>query len=300
MLIHDETAPSSSVSARSTNVDAPQQPERTRSGLSWRSSGRRALVLFCQLALLVLFLGAWQVFAGGRGESNTLIDTFYVSEPSAIWTELRSWFGDDVLLSSLRMTLHETIVGFILGAALGAFVGFLLGVNRVLSDILKPFIIGLNTVPRLALVPLYLLWFGLDIQSKIALVVTTVFFLVFAATYEGVRDVQAELVDGLRVMGANRWSVHRVVTVPSAMTWIIAGLKVSVPYALVSAVTAEMISSNRGMGYLIIRSSSEFNTEGIFAAVFVLIVVGVALTGLVTLLERWLLRWKPRSLSKAR
>ncbi|MDX3663742.1 ABC transporter permease [Streptomyces sp. ID05-26A] len=197
-----------------------------------------------------------------------------------------------VLLSSISVTLQETLVGFVIGAALGLVVGFVLGTSRTLSDILSPILAALYAIPRLALIPLFMLWFGLGFGSKLALVITVVFFLVFYNTHSGVRDVDQELVGVLKVMKASRWQVHTKVTIPSAMTWIIAGLHVSVPYALVAAVTGEMVASNRGMGYLIIRASGQFNTAGVFGGIAVLMALALVLTAVVHWLERKLLSWK--------
>jgi NitT/TauT family transport system permease protein len=143
-------------------------------------------------------------------------------------------------------------------------------------------------------VPLFMLWFGIGLNSKLALVISVVAFLVFYATYAGVKDVDHHLVDKMRLMRAKRWHVHAKVTVPSAMSFIIQGLGVSAPYALVVAVAAEMLASNRGLGYLLVNASTQFDTAGTFAIIFVLMLLGIVLMALINLLERRLLRWKPK------
>jgi len=255
---------------------------------------RQALILGLQVLLAVGILVFWEWAAGPRNTPGILIDEFYVSRPSLIWDALSRWITEGVLWISIYYTLETTVLGFIIGTVMGLTIGFLLGVNPLLAAIVKPFINAIYSIPRLALVPLFMLWFGIGIGSKLALVVSVVFFLVFFATYTGVKDVDQELLRKLRLMRASAWSVHTKVTLPAATTFIISGLSISMPYALVAQVTAEMLSSNRGMGYLLIRSSSQFYTPGVFAAITVLMIMGVLLTLGIYWLEGRLLRWKPK------
>lgn len=265
------------------------------SGIAFRR--RRLVIIGLRLAVLIAVLATWQFAVGDpKHDGFVLVDEFYVSRPSEVVRSLQRWQDEGVLLSSVWLTFQTTFVGFAIGSAIGLVVGFVLGTSQTTSDVFKPFIVALNSIPRLALVPLFLLWFGLGVSSKIALVAVIVFFLVFMNTYNGVRDVSAQLVDGLRLMQAKPWQIHAKVTLPSAMSWIIAGFQVSVPYALVAAVTGEMLASNRGMGYLVQRSASQFNTAGVFGAIVVMMIMATALSAVVSLVERWLLAWKPQNL----
>lgn len=259
------------------------------------SGWRRYRVQITRTLVIVALLGAWQVFSGRPGDRFVLLDEFYVSEPSAMVRAIVTWWEQDLLLSSILVTMQVTLLGFAIGAVLGMVAGFVLGTVEFLGAVMAPIMAALYAIPRLALIPLFLLWFGLGIGSKLALVITVIFFLVFYNTHSGVKDVDQELVDVLKVMDASRWDILRKVTIPSAMTWIIAGLHISVPYALVGAVTGEMIASNRGMGYLIIRASSQFNTAGVFGGILVLMVLALLLAGVVNLLEKRLLRWKVKN-----
>jgi NitT/TauT family transport system permease protein len=254
---------------------------------------RRRKILLGRILVIGGLIVAWEVFSGRLGEPGVLIDKFYLSQPSDVANALWQWIENGVLLTNLAATMQVTVLGFLIGAGLGMLVGFALGVNRFLSSIFSPIIAALYAVPRLALIPLFLLWFVLGIGSKLALVITVVFFLVFYNTHEGVREVDRGLIDVIRVMDASRWQVHKTVTVPSAMTWIIAGLRISVPYSLVAAVTGEMMASNSGMGFLIIRASGQFYTAGVFAGIVVIMVFALLLGGFVSLAEKKLLRWKP-------
>jgi NitT/TauT family transport system permease protein len=257
------------------------------------SPGRRRMkVLIGRIVLIIGLLAAWELFSGPPGGRLTLVDEFYISKPSAMFDSIRNWIEQGVLFTNIGVTMQETLLGFVVGAALGMLVGFLLGTSPYLSAVFSPIVAALYAIPRLALIPLFLLWFGLGIGSKLALVITVVFFLVFYNTHSGVRDVDQGLVDVLRVMKASRWHIHTKVTIPSAMTWIIAGLRVSVPYALVAAVTGEMTASNSGMGYLIIRASGQFNTDAVFGGIFVLMVLALLLGAVVAFLEKRLLSWK--------
>jgi NitT/TauT family transport system permease protein len=272
----------------------PRRQSRVSLRQRLRPTRRRVLVNVTRLVLLALVLFAWEYFAGNPGKPHVLINEYYVSKPSAIWQALTSWVDQGVLWSNLWITVEETLLGFLIGAVAGCVIGLVLGVSRLLSDVLFPFITALNSTPRLALVPLFLLWFGLGSQARIVLVVTITFFLVFYATYAGVRDVDEQLLDVLRVLGGRSYQLHAKVTIPSAMVWIISGLRVSVPYALVAAVTAEMIASNQGMGYLLVNASGQFDTAGVFAGIAVLIVLGLVLNVGVSILESVLLRWRPK------
>jgi NitT/TauT family transport system permease protein len=256
---------------------------------------RKVAILSVQVLLAIALLIFWEWAAGPRNTPGILIDEFYISRPTLIWDALKRWVSEGILWISIYYTLETTVIGFVIGAGLGLAIGFVLGVNPFLAAVFKPFINAVYSIPRLALVPLFILWFGIGVGSKLAVVVSVVFFLVFFATYTGVKDVDPELLRKMRLMRASWWSLHRKVTLPSATTFIISGLSVSMPYALVAQVTAEMLSSNRGMGYLLIRSSSQFYTPGVFAAITVLMVMGVLLSWGIHWLEGRLLSWKPQA-----
>jgi len=283
-----------------TGAVGPADSEVFRPATSRRRDWRRVVVLASRVVIPIGAIAAWQFFSGDPDtDSHVLIDKFYVSEPSAVWDALERWVDQGILFDSIWATFEAMIRGFLIGAFLGIVIGFALGTSRLLGDVFSPWLSALNAIPRLALVPLFILWFGFGMNSKVALVTVIVFFLVFYATFEGVRDVEQKLIDVLKVMDASRMDLHLKVRLPSAAAWIIQGLRVSVPYALVAAVTAEIVGSNEGIGYLIQRSSGQFFTAGVFAGIVVLVVISVVLNGLVSLLERHLLRWKPHRLSGA-
>lgn len=260
-----------------------------------RKRRRKFVVKGLQALLLLGVIGAWEIFAGVPGEPLVLIDKYYVSTPSEIWDAMVRWQDRAVLVPSIIETARITAYGLFWGILAGMVVGFALGVNQMLSSVLHPFIAALYSIPRLALIPLFLLWFGIGTGARLAMVVVIVFFLVFYNTYSGVKDVERELVDVLSVMGASRWQVYRKVVLQSAMVWIIAGLRIAVPYALVGAVTAEMMVADAGLGYLVVRSAGQFYTAGVFAGISLMMLLSMALSGGVTLFEKWALRWKPKT-----
>jgi len=265
-----------------------------------RRSGKRARkryrwkVYTTRFLLMAIALVAWQTFAGVPGHGMVVVDKFDVSTPLDIWSALKYYWYANLLWPNILVTVHEMILGFGLGVVAGVLVGFLVGANRFVSDVITPYITMLYSVPRLALMPLFLLWFGLGSVSKIAFVTMLVFFLVFYNTHAGVREVDQELIDTIGVMGARRVDRYVKVILPASTAWILAGMRLSAPYALVGAITSEMISSNAGIGFLLIQASQQFFTEGVFATIVVTVALALSLNALITLAERYLLGWRRR------
>jgi len=237
-------------------------------------------------AIVVIFLAAWE-FASGR-----LIKPFWISSPSEIWRQLSEWIATGQLWLHVEVTLSETLMGFGLGAISGVAIGLALGLNRRLAAVLDPFIVAFYSLPKIALAPLFILWFGVGLTSKVVLATFVVFFLVFYNTYAGTLAVEAELIDVLRLMGARRGQIIRKVILPSALIWIFTGMKSSVPYALIGAVVGEMMASNKGLGYLIEAAAGQYDTDGVFAALFVLMIIATGLHELLKQSERLMLRWR--------
>lgn len=259
-----------------------------------RRINRRIAVIVLRLVVAIAVLALWEYAAGPRQDPSTLIDEFYISRPTLIFEALTRWVDQGILFPSILQTIVNTVIGFVVGASIGLTLGFVFGSNAMVAAVADPFVTALYSIPRLALVPLFMLWFGIGTSMKVALVASVVFFLVFYATYAGVKEVDEEMKQKLRLMRASWFSIVFKVALPSAMSFIISGLRISAPYALVAEVTAEMMSSNAGLGYLLIRSSSQYYTPGVFAAIALMMIIGMALTGVVVLIERRALRWKPR------
>lgn len=243
-------------------------------------------ILAWRLGIIVAVLSAWE-YASGR-----LIKVFWVSRPSDIWRQLQEWVVTGDLWIHLETTLLETVLGFVFGAVAGVLFGLALGLNRRLAAVLDPFIVAFYSLPKIALAPLFILWFGVGLASKVVLATFVVFFLVFYNTYAGTLAVEAELVDVLRLMGASKGQIVRKVILPSALIWIFTGMKSSVPYALIGAVVGEMMASNQGLGYLIQAAAGQYDTGGVFAALFVLMIIATGLHELLKQSERIMLRWR--------
>jgi NitT/TauT family transport system permease protein len=248
---------------------------------------RRAAILFWQAVVGVGALALWQGLV-----SFKVLDAFFVSRPSAIAQRIAQWAVGGSLWAHLAVTLEESLLGLVVGAAMGISLGFSLGRSPLLAGILDPYIKMLNAVPRVVLAPLFLLWFGLGIWSKVALAVTLVFFVMFFNTYQGVRDADRVLIDNVRMLGASERQLVRHVLIPSALTWIFSSLQTSLGFAMVGAVVGEYLGSTRGLGYVISQAEGTFDTTGVFAGMTVLAIVVVIVSAGVTRLERWLLRWK--------
>ncbi len=247
----------------------------------------RTRIAFWQLTVGLGALSLWQGLV-----SLKLLDPFFVSRPTAIAQRIAIWVIDGSLWRHLAATLEESLLGLVLGAAMGISLGFLLGRSPVLARVFDPYIKMLNAVPRVVLAPLFLLWFGLGIWSKVALAVTLVFFVMFFNTYQGVRDADRVLIDNVRMLGATERQLVRHVIIPSALTWIFSSLQTSLGFAMVGAVVGEYLGATRGLGYVISQAEGTFDTTGVFAGMTVLGLVVVIASAGVTRLERWLLRWK--------
>jgi NitT/TauT family transport system permease protein len=243
-------------------------------------------LFFYRSLILAVFLGVWE-FASGR-----LIQPFFISSPSRIALVFWDWLIDGTLFFHAAITATEALAGFLVGASLGMLCGMALGRAKKLADLLNPFIVAFYSIPKVALAPLFIIWFGIGLEMKIVLTATIVFFLVFLNTYTGVRGVSRELVTILQLMGANERDLMRKVIVPSAVVWVFTGLRLSVPYAIIGAIVGEIIASNRGLGYLLSYSSSQFNTAGVFAALTAIIILSGILNSAVNALASLATPWQ--------
>jgi len=247
----------------------------------------RNRVLVWQVLVAVVVVFAWQLLVDVK-----LLDPFFVSRPTEIARRIATWIVDGTLVRHLFVTVEESLLGLMVGAALGIASGFALGRAPTAARVFDPYIKMLNAIPRVVLAPLFLLWFGLGIWSKVALAVTLVFFVMFFSTYQGVRDADPVLIDNARMLGATERQLVRHVLVPSALTWIFSSLQTSLGFAMVGAVVGEYLGATHGLGYVISQAEGTFDTTGVFAGMTVLAFVVVIVSMAVSRLERWLLRWK--------
>lgn len=244
---------------------------------------------FLQVVIIVTFLGTWEWL------SSTLNAEFWVSRPSRIMSALVAWYHSGQLVTDLQITLTEAGVGFVFGSVAGGVVGFVMGWVRKLGDLFEPFILALYTLPKIALAPLFVLWFGIGITNKIVFAGMLVFYMVFFTTYQGTRQVDRDLVENARLLGASPWAIWRKIAVPFAAVWVFTGLRIGLPYALIGAIVGEFIAAEGGVGYRIKDATSTFNTGGVFAGLVVLMVISFTLLGTLKLIEKRVLRWQTAS-----
>jgi NitT/TauT family transport system permease protein len=248
-------------------------------------NGKLGLLLSRTLFALAL-LAIWEYGARRFGFD------FYISQPTAIFARLLKWIGDGTLFFHMSVTVMETLIGFVGGALAGIAVGLALGRAGRVAAVINPFMMGFYSMPKIALAPVFVLWFGIDMKMKIVFVGMIVFFLVFLNTYTGVRNVSREQIAILRLMGAKEYHLTTKVILPSAIVWVFAGLRLSVPYALIGAIIGEMMATNRGLGFLLANTASTFDSAGTFATLIAIIALSMTLNGIVHWGERRLMPWQ--------
>jgi NitT/TauT family transport system permease protein len=242
-----------------------------------------------QLLIVVVFLGSWQWLSGA------LHADFWISKPSLVLAALVTWWQSGDLGTDLQLTLTEAGVGFVGGSLAGALVGFVLGWVRKLGDLLEPFVLSLYTLPKIALAPLFVLWFGIGPANKIMFSAMLVFFMVFFTTYQGMRQVDRELVENARMLGASRLAIWTKIAVPYSAVWVFTGLRIGLPYALIGAIVGEFVAAEAGVGFRIKEATSFFNTAAVFAGLIVLMAISLILLGALKLVEMRVMRWQTAS-----
>ncbi|MDR7402665.1 MAG: ABC transporter permease [Armatimonadota bacterium] len=249
---------------------------------------RAGTLLGAQLACGAGLLTLWEVLA-----RTGLVDTFFFSRPSAILAGLLHAVARGTVYAAVAVTLFEASVGFTAGSLLGIALGILLARHAFVRELLDPFIYFFYSLPRIAVAPLFIVLLGLGVRSKVATVVFAVFFILLINTINGVLNIRPELVRSARIMGATSWQVTIKVVVPAVLSWIFAGLRLSVSMAFLSAVVAEFVGSTAGLGYQLHMASTYFDTTGVFVWMVVLGLLSVTLNVTIGWLERRVLRWRP-------
>ena len=271
-------------------IITPEEPGKISPSAARRR--RSILVNTLRILLLVVILGGWELCT-----RIGVIDPFFWGRPSGIWQQIVTWVTQGTALGPLwvqiLVTLEEAIIGFVIGVVLGIIFGVVLGSNHFLADILGPYVKTANAIPRVTLAPLFAIGLGLGIQSKVALAVVLVFFIVFFNAFQGVREVDRNLLANARILGASQRRITTSVIIPSALTWIFASLHTSFSFALVGAVVGEFIGGIQGIGLLIQIAGANFNPNGVFAAIVILAAVALISEFLITALEHRLLKWRP-------
>jgi NitT/TauT family transport system permease protein len=254
-----------------------------------------------QLGVLALLFGTWHALTTPGLIPPFLFDNdqqaaFFFGEPVKIFSSVWAWFVTDAnIYEHLAVTLMETLMAFGIGTVLGLACGLWLALSPLAAAILDPYIKGLNAMPRVILAPIFAVWFGLGMASKVALGVTLVFFIVFFNVFQGVKEVSPVVLANVRMLGANQRQLLRHVYVPSAMSWVFSSLHTAVGLAFVGAVVGEYLGSSRGVGYLILQAEGSFDINTVMAGILVLTAFALLLDGAVGIAEKKLMTWQPRS-----
>jgi NitT/TauT family transport system permease protein len=265
-----------------------------------RSSSASRWLRLWQVVVLAAVFVVWHI-----GTSPTLLPplyfddpnraAFFFGEPLKVFGRIWNWFAGGDIYRHLWVTLVETMFAFVVGTAFGVVIGIWLALAPTASALLDPYIKAINAMPRVILAPIFSVWFGLGMASKVALGVTLVFFIVFFNVYQGVREISPVVLANARMLGASQRQLLRYVYLPSAMSWVFASLHNSVGLAFVGAVVGEYLGSAEGVGYLILQAEGVFDINTVFAGVLVLTAFALVLDWVVSVAERRLMVWQPRS-----
>jgi NitT/TauT family transport system permease protein len=285
-----EAAPMSASDLQGAPVEVAAGTRRRRRGPFTKRGGVHALQVLAVLA----FLAIWQFVS-----STGIIDPFFISSPIKVAGRLWDFLShagpsssDTSIFYHSFVTLREAFLGLIAGAVIGVLIGFVLGQWKLLSDVFSPLLNLANTLPRVALAPLFVLWFGIGEFSKVVLVFTVVVFILMFNTYAGTQTVDQDIIAATRLLGGSRWQITRKVTLPWCIPWILSGMRIALAWSLGAAVIGEYLGAQAGVGYLIFYYSGVLDNTGLLAGCVVLLILSGILFGVLDIVQRRLLKWK--------
>jgi NitT/TauT family transport system permease protein len=280
-----------SINMRASGSSIPEElpPDLARTGWFGENAGWFGTfnLWAARILITVALFGLWQGLT-----SFDLVDPFWISSPSDVFGRLAEDIQTERLWTAIVTTVREFVIGLALGSAVGISLGLVLGYLNTVYHVLEPILMGLYTLPRVALAPLFILWFGIGETSKIGLVFSIVVFLMLLNTYQGVRSVDPDIIDSVKTMGASKVFLAKRVILPSSVPWILSGLRLSAIYGIGGAVVGEMLLAETGLGVLLVTSSNNFDTTGVFEILLILGILGFAINLMITFVERLLLRWR--------
>lgn len=247
-----------------------------------------AMQMFLRLTLFLALMAGWEVLA-----VTGIVNPFYSSQPSHILKDFPVFYSSGDLLKHTGVTLAEAMWGLLCGTLTGIAVAFLLGLFDFFGKVLEPFITALYGIPKLALAPIFVLWFGLGIESKVIMSSLLVFFLVFFSTYGGIKSVDRNILTSVRLMGANQTQIVFRVILPSALPWILAGVRGGLGASLIGAIVGEYMGASAGLGWVISYATSFFKVDRVMSCIFILFLVGIVFNMALKHAEKLLLRWRP-------
>jgi NitT/TauT family transport system permease protein len=257
-----------------------------------KKQATRAKVMVARTLLIIGVLVLWQGLV-----SAGVIDAFWISSPILVGKELWSQVTSGTLLVDIGITVYEALIAFVISSILGIASGLLLARSPFWDMVLAPLIVMLNSMPRVAIAPLIILWFGIGLAAKVVTAFTLVYFILLVNTLSGAKNVDNDIRTIALLMGASRRDMLFKVTLPSALPWIFAGLNLGLTYSLLGVIVAEILSSNEGLGFVIAHNAGNFNTAGVFAGLIALSLVAWLFAIIMRKIETRLLRWKPSTTS---
>ncbi|HEX3864552.1 MAG TPA: ABC transporter permease [Stellaceae bacterium] len=252
----------------------------------------RRRVIIARTLLCVGALVVWQAAV-----SVGLIDAFWISSPVLVVVEMWHLLTSGELLNDIWMTVSEALIAFVVSSVLGVVSGLALSRSVFWDDVFAPIIVALNSLPRIALAPLIILWFGVGVAAKVVTAFTLVYFILLVNTLGGAKNIDNDILTIAQLMGASKRDLLWKVVLPSALPWIFAALSIALTYSLLGVIVAEILASNQGLGYLIAASAGNFNTAGVFAGLVVLAAIAWLFSMAMRKIEARLLRWKPSTAS---
>lgn len=246
---------------------------------------RRVVVI--QTSLLVISVVFWELLV-----RFGVLQELFIGQPTRVGGFVLLMIADGSLLDHARVTVIETVGGFVLGFAGGAVCGLLLWWSKMVARVLDPIMVALNSLPKIALTPIFLVWFGVGLTMKVALSLSTVFLVTFLTAAASLGSIDRELVQLTEALGGNRWQIFRKVVIPSSVPWLISAMKISIGFGLTGAVVGEFVAANKGIGFLLLYAAQLYEMSLVWAGIFILVVIAVAMYMSVALLERLALRWR--------
>ncbi|MEM4970498.1 MAG: ABC transporter permease [Sulfolobales archaeon] len=245
------------------------------------------LVNGLRMLVVVILIALWEYSA------DRYISSLIIGKPSLIAEKLYKYVLSDLFIEDLIFTLQSTLYGLFLGIIAGVIFGIIFSQLRLFAKAIEPIIYAINALPRPAIAPIMVIWFGFGILSKVMVAFSIVFFIAFFNTLNGIRSINPELLKIVRTMGASRTQIMRYIIMPSILSWVFAAFKVSTSFALIGAVIGELVGSSRGLGYRMLIFSGYFDTSGAFAILIILMILGYGLIKLTERIENFILKWRP-------
>jgi NitT/TauT family transport system permease protein len=274
MMANTETAGVLAERAMASKLAA----KRRRSLLSFIGRGR---ILFYQLLLVGAFLLLWEVAI-----RQEWIKVYLYGQPTGIWRELTKALLTGTLLRDTWVTTKETVYGFLIGGILGSLAGLSLWLSPTVAAVLRPVMVALNGLPKIALAPLIIVWFGIGIESKVAVAAIITFIVAMITSFDGAKEIDHDYVRMLKAIGASRWQIFRMVIVPGSLPWIASAFRLNIGFAMIGAVVGEYISAEQGLGYYVYYSGTLYNLNAVWGGIIALMVLALVLDAIVGWIER--------------